>query len=391
MNLDISDEDQQFRLRARDWLHANVPSEPRPKEGADAAAYDQAWQRKLFEGEFAGIHWPKEFGGLGLTGVQQIIWFEEVAKAKAPHPGAMSIALNHAGPTLIVRGSEQQKSEYLPSILRGDTLWCQGFSEPEAGSDLAALRTRAQLDGDHFVVNGQKMWTSNAHHARFQELLVRTDPDSKRHRGLTWLICDMSTPGIEIKPIKNMMGERHVNALFYDNVRIPVKNVVGEVGQGWSVAMSTLSFERGTYFVPEQISMLQKVEEVIAMARRIRMEDGKLAIENDSIARRLAQMKARTLSLQALTLSTVGSLAAKAQPGPEGSIVKLYLTTTYQELARLAAEIINWNFLDYADDRSSNRWTYEFMWSWVLTIAGGTSEIQREIIVDKILELPRAR
>jgi alkylation response protein AidB-like acyl-CoA dehydrogenase len=391
MDLNYSDEDRQFRQRARDWLQDNVPTQARPAEGAEAASYDMEWQRRLFDGGFAGINWPKAYGGLGLTGVQQIIWFEEAMSANAPHPGAMSIALNHAGPTLIVRGREDQQAQHLPSILRGETVWCQGFSEPGAGSDLAALRTRARLDGDHFVVDGQKMWTSNAHHARYQELLVRTDPESKRHRGLTWLICDMNTPGIEIKPIKNMMGERHVNALFYDNVRIPVSNVVGEVGQGWSVAMSTLSFERGTYFVPEQISLLQKVEEVAGLARRVRLETGKLAIDDDSIAQRLAEMKARTLALRALTLSTVGSLAGKAQPGPEGSVVKLYLTTTYQELSRLAAEIINWNFLDYGADRKSNRWTYEFMWSWVLTIAGGSSEIQREIIADKILELPRAR
>ncbi|WP_419709631.1 acyl-CoA dehydrogenase family protein [Pseudomonas sp. NFX224] len=393
MNLDYSDDDRQFRERARTWLSENVPREARPPEsqGQAAAAFDQAWQRCLYEGGFAGINWPKDFGGLGLTGIQQIIWFEEVARAKAPHPGAMSIALNHAGPTLIVRGNTQQKSEYLLPILRGETIWCQGFSEPGAGSDLAALSTRGEIDGDHLVVNGQKMWTSNAHHARYQELLIRTDPTSKRHHGLTWVICDMQTPGIQIHPIKNMMGERHVNTLFYDDVRIPLENVVGGVGEGWSVAMSTLSFERGTYFVPEQISLLDKIEQLTAMACKVRLEHGKLAIEDDHIIARLAQLKAQALALQAMTITTVGSLARQAQPGPEGSIVKLFVTTTYKAIAQLAADIIGWDFLEYGDDRTSNRWTYEFMWSWVLTIAGGSSEIQREIIADRILGLPRAR
>jgi alkylation response protein AidB-like acyl-CoA dehydrogenase len=391
MDLEYSSDDNAFRARARQWLSENVPQEARPQDGPEAAEFDQVWQKRLHDGGFAGINWPAEYGGLGLSGVQQIIWFEEIARASAPHPGAMSIALNHAGPTLIVRGTNEQKAFHLPRILQGESVWCQGFSEPGAGSDLAALRTSGTIDGEHLVVNGQKMWTSNAHHAAYQELLVRTDPDSKRHHGLTWIICDMRTPGITIHPIKNMMGERHVNAMFYDNVRIPLENVVGEMGRGWSVAMSTLSFERGTYFVPEQISLLKKVEELTAMAHRIRLETGKLAIEDDHIADRLAKLKAQTLALRALTTLTVGSLARQEQPGPEGSIVKLFVTTTYKALAALAAEIIGWDFLEYGEDRTSNRWTYEYMWSWVLTIAGGSSEIQREIIADRILSLPRAR
>ena len=391
MDLEYSNEEKQFRERARQWLAENVPKEARPQDDVEGAKFDQAWQRRLYDGGFAGINWPTEFGGLGLSGVQQIIWFEELARAGAPSTGAMSIALNHAGPTLIVRGSDEQKSDYLPRILRGDSVWCQGFSEPGAGSDLAALRTSAEIDGDHLVVNGQKMWTSFAHHAVSQELLVRTDPQSKRHHGLTWLICDMSSPGITIHPIKNMMGEHHVNALFYDNVRVPLKNVVGGIGNGWSVAMSTLSFERGTYFVSEQISLLKKVEELTEMARRVRLETGKLAIEDEHIAHRLAKLKAQTLALRALTTMTVGSLERQAQPGPESSVVKLFVTTTYKALAALAAEIIGWDFLDYDEDRTSNRWTYEYMWSWVLTIAGGSSEIQREIIADRLLRLPRAR
>jgi alkylation response protein AidB-like acyl-CoA dehydrogenase len=303
----------------------------------------------------------------------------------------MGIAMNHAGPTLILRGTDEQKAFHLPKILKGEVIWCQGFSEPGAGSDLAALSTKGELDGDHIVVNGQKMWTSNAHHATYQELLIRTDPESKRHKGLTWLICDMRTPGIEIKPIKNMMGERHVNMIFYDNVRIPVSNVVGEMGDGWAVAMSTLAFERGIYFVPEMLSMIEKVQQLTDLAGNLRLENGKLAIEDGAIAARLAAMKAKTLALRALCISTVGSSRAARQPGPEGSMVKLYVTTTYKELSQLAADIIGIDFLVYDNDRTTNRWTYEYMWSWVLTISGGSSEIQREIIADRVLDLPRAR
>lgn len=391
MDLDYSEDDIAFRARARAWLAANVPAEPRPPEGDEAADYDKAWQRRLHDGGFAGINWPSEYGGAGLSGTKQVIWFEELARANGPHQGAMGIALNHAGPTLIVRGTEAQKAFYLPKILNGETIWCQGFSEPGAGSDLAALSTRGVIDGDHLVVNGQKMWTSNAHHATYQELLIRTDPDSKRHRGLTWVICDMRLPGIEIRPIRNMMGERHVNMLFYDDVRIPLENVVGEMGDGWAVAMSTLAFERGIYFVPEQLSLIEKVDLLTALAGKTRLETGGLAIDDQEIARRLAQLKAKTLAMRALCITTVGSSRESRQPGPEGSMVKLFVTTTYKELAALAADIVGLDFLEYGDDRTSNRWTYEYMWSWVLTIAGGSSEIQREIIADRVLGLPRAR
>jgi alkylation response protein AidB-like acyl-CoA dehydrogenase len=391
MNLDYSPEDIAFRQAARAWLADNVPTQARPPEGLAAAQYDQAWQLKLFEGGFAGINWPKEFGGAGLDGVKQVIWFEELARANGPHQGAMGIAMNHAGPTLIFRGTDEQKSFYLPKILRGETIWCQGFSEPGAGSDLAALKTRGEIDGDHLVVNGQKMWTSNAHHATYQELLIRTDPDSKRHKGLTWVICDMRAPGIEIRPIKNMMGERHVNMLFYDDVRIPLTNVVGGLGEGWSVAMSTLAFERGIYFVPEMLSMVEKVEVIAQLASKTRLENGKLASQDDGLMHRLAQIKAKTLAMRAMCITTVGSSRQTAQPGPEGSMVKLFVTSTYKELAALAGEITGIDFLSYGDDRTTNRWTYEYMWAWVLTISGGSSEIQREIIADRVLGLPRSR
>ncbi len=391
MNLDLTPELIDFRRRARAWLADNVPKEPRPPSSPETAAFDRAWQRRLFEGGWAGINWPKAFGGAGLSGVQSLIWFEECERAEAPPYGLMTIAQTHAGPTLIARGSEAQKAFHLPRILRGESLWCQGFSEPGAGSDLAAVQARGVVDGDHLVVTGQKIWTSGARHADWQELLVRTDPSSSRHKGLTWVICDMRSPGIEVRPIRTMMGESEICSVFYDEVRIPLANVVGEVNDGWSVAMSTLAFERGTTFLRDQIAIGAKVERAIALAQRTRLADGALAIDDPAIAAKLAQAKVEAVSHRAMALANVSNVDRKGTPGPEGSMVKLLVSGTNKRLMETVSEILGLSFLDYADTRASNPWTYDFMWAWVLTIAGGTSEIQREIIADRVMNLPRSR
>ena len=391
MDLDFTPEDDALRAEMRAWLEANVPSEQRPAEVVAAGQYDRDWQRRLYAGGWAGINWPKEYGGRGLSAVQQMLWFEEAARANAPPMNSMLIALMHGGPTLIARGSEAQKAFHLPRILRGDAVWCQGFSEPGAGSDLAAIKTRGRVEGDELVVDGQKMWTSFGHWADYQELLVRTDPESKRQKGLTWVICDMKLPGIDIKPVLSMSGEHHVNMVFYDNVRIPLANVVGAVGEGWSVAMSTLAFERGTAFLADQVELAHKIERTIALARKTRLENGKLAIEDEEIAHRLARIKADTMAIRAMTILGFSRIERSNMPGPEGSMLKLFVTTTYKALSELAADIAGWTFFEYGDNRHTNRMTYDFMWSWVLTIAAGSSEIQREIIADRVLQLPRAR
>ena len=391
MDLDFTPEDDALRAEMRAWLEANVPSEQRPAEVVAAGQYDRDWQRRLYAGGWAGINWPKEYGGRGLSAVQQMLWFEEAARANAPPMNSMLIALMHGGPTLIARGSEAQKAFHLPRILRGDAVWCQGFSEPAPGSDLAAIKTRGRVEGDELVVDGQKMWTSFGHWADYQELLVRTDPESKRQKGLTWVICDMKLPGIDIKPVLSMSGEHHVNMVFYDNVRIPLANVVGAVGEGWSVAMSTLAFERGTAFLADQVELAHKIERTIALARKTRLENGKLAIEDEEIAHRLARIKADTMAIRAMTILGFSRIERSNMPGPEGSMLKLFVTTTYKALSELAADIAGWTFFEYGDNRHTNRMTYDFMWSWVLTIAAGSSEIQREIIADRVLQLPRAR
>ncbi len=393
MNLQETPEEVAFRAAARAWLSQNAPRQPRPTEHAAGLAYDRAWQRSLHDGGWAGVNWPEAYGGRGLSGFQYMIWVQECVRAGAPITGGSNFTgLFHAGPTLILRGSEAQKREHLPRILRGEEMWCQGFSEPGAGTDLAALRTRGNIDGDHIVVNGHKTWTSNGQFADFQELLVRTDPASTRHHGLTWLICDMRSPGIELRPIRTMDGEVHVNDTFYDNVRIPIANVVGEIGQGWSVAMSTFAFERGIGFIGDQIELIAMVEELIAMSRGLRLPSGKFAIEDDGVAQQLASLKCEALALRALTISGLAHIERHGEPGPEGSMMKLLLTTAYKRLHQVASDVMGPEFLDFPyAERTANPWAYRFFRSWVLTIAAGPNEIHRDIIADRILGLPRAR
>ena len=392
MDLIYSHEDRAFRERARAWLSVNVPKDKRPAHGAAAAQFDRDWQRRMFDGGWAGVNWPKDYGGLGLSGLQQVIWYEELARARAPHYiNTTYIALMHAGPTLIARGTEAQKAFHLPRILNGDALWCQGFSEPNAGSDLASLKTRGRIEGDEIVVNGAKMWTTDAKYADYQEFLIRTDPDSERHKGLTWLICDMTSPGIDIKPIRTMLMDDHVNMVFYDEVRVPLSNVVGEVNKGWSTALSTLSFERGLGFIGDQLDLYERVGRAIDLAGKVRLETGKLAIDDDGIAQRLASLKADALAIRAMTLAHITESDRTGDPGPKGSLMKLIVTATHKALSELVGEILGWDFLEFDGDRTAHPWTYDYLWSWVFTISGGTSEMQREITADRLLDLPRAR
>ena len=267
MNLEFSPAERTFREAVRAWLEENKPREARPCDGEAMVSYDRAWQKRQFEGGWAGIAWPKEYGGRGLSLIEQLIWYEEYARAGAPDIGMFYVAVNHAGPTLITCGSEAQKAFHLEKILRGDSIWSQGFSEPGAGSDLASLRTRGEIDGDHLIINGQKIWTTYGQYSRYQELLVRTDAQSPKHRGLTWVICDMSTPGIDVRPIECMDGSEHFCEVFYDNVRIPSNNVVGGLNNGWATAMATLGFERGTGGLADQIVLSGVADELIGLAR----------------------------------------------------------------------------------------------------------------------------
>jgi alkylation response protein AidB-like acyl-CoA dehydrogenase len=378
-------EDEALRAEIRDWLAASYPRVPRPPEGRAMRDFDLGWQKTLWEGGWAGVSWPREHGGRGLSVLQQMIWWEEYARTPAPAIDAAFVGVSHAGPTLIACASPEQQAEHLRPILRGDVCWCQGFSEPEAGSDLASLRTHARVEGDELVVNGQKVWTSYAQHADLQELLVRTDPVAKRHAGLTWVICDMRTPGITVRPIRTIDGAEHFCEVFYDEVRIPLSNVVGRLGDGWRVAMSTLTFERGGALTMGQMKLAATVEQLIDYARDNPGPDGrKPAIADDQVARDLALARAEVAALRAMTYASV----SRVTPGAETSLVKLYYAEVLQRVHALALDVIGPHALRWSEIDGRN-WPADYLLSRTMSIAGGTSEIQRTIVGERVLGLPR--
>ena len=393
MKFEITPEEKVFREEVRDWLRTHVPKEGRPSEGDGHGKamreYDLAWQRTQFEGGWAGVSWPQEYGGRGLSLIEQLIWYEEYALAKAPRVGVCFVGLNHGGPTLIVKGTEAQKNFHLPKILKGEVVWCQGFSEPGAGSDLASLRTSAVIDGDHLVVNGSKIWTSYAQVADWQELLVRTDATGKKQEGITWVICDMNSPGIERRRILTMTGpdDAHFCQVFYNDVRIPLSNVVGQVNDGWNVANATLGFERGTAFIAEQIHFAEVIEHMIDLARKRPGRDGTgRMIDEGDIHARLAMCRAEFSAMRSMAYNTISRLARGAQPGPEGSLVRLFFSEAMQRVRRLGVEILGAEGLELSEDEGLTR---SYLRSFSATIAAGSSDVQRNIVGERILGLPR--
>ena len=387
MNLDFTAEQNQFRERVQDWLAENQPAQKRPEDGAEGREFDLAWQKTLYAGGWAGINWPKKYGGQGFDTFQQLIFLMEYARARAPGDCYRFNGLNLAGPTIIACGDEEQKNTYLPPILKGEVIWCQGFSEPTAGSDLASLQTRAVIDGDDMIVTGSKIWTSWARFADWQQLLVRTDPDAPKHAGISWVINRMDNPGMEIRPIDDMAGGSDLHEVFYDEVRIPLKNVVGGINNGWKVSMAQLSFERGTAFMPSQIETQNTIEDLIELARNTLLDDGRRAIDDDHIGYQLAKLRAETRSLLAMTLLGISRNERSAMPGPEGSMLKLYQSELYKRIMILALDIVG-------PDRAklsglTGRWPQSFLGSFANTLGGGTSEVMRNIIGERCLGLPR--
>jgi alkylation response protein AidB-like acyl-CoA dehydrogenase len=377
-----------FREEVREWLHANKPRETRPEaDFAAQRAFDRAWQRTKFDGGWAGIAWPPEYGGRGLSPTQQLIWSEEYAAAHCPPvTDSCWLGQNHAGPTLIHRGDEAQKAFHLPRIQNGEAAWCQGFSEPNAGSDLAGLTTRGEVDGEHLVVNGQKIWTSFGHLCDYQELLIRTGPPGGRHRGLTWVICDMTSPGLTVRPIQALDGLYHNCEVFYDDVRIPLSNVVGEIDQGWSVTMTTFGFERG----PATFGLLCKVfielEDLIAYARAAPPAVGAGLDEDAALTERLGFARAQAQALRALMYQMVSLDIAGEPPGSEGSLMRLAFSEWRQTVTRLGLDLRGAAALSRGQAPAT---TAEYLESFAETIQGGTAEIQRNIIGERLLGLPR--
>jgi len=394
VDLRDSPEERSFRSELRTWLATVLPTLP-PKPDADdwpgRRAYDTGWQRLLHDAGYAGINWPEADGGRGATPSEHLIFLEEAERAGAPYVGVNFVGLLHAGPTIITEGSAEQRAEHLPRILRGEEIWCQGFSEPGAGSDLAAMRTRATRDGDEYVVNGHKLWTSHATVADYCELLVRTDPDAPKHHGISWLILPMDSPGIEVRPLRTILGSTEFSEVFFDDVRIPVANRVGAENDGWRVTMVTLSFERGTAWVDQIVDSMRLVRELAALAKTVPSRDG-VSWDDRGLRGDLAHLAAEFDALWGLTKRGVTEASSgSGVPGPGASVIKLRYTEARQRLMDVGARVLGRASLSRVDlaDLPSAEWGNERINSLSYTIAAGTSQIQRNIIGERILGLPR--
>jgi alkylation response protein AidB-like acyl-CoA dehydrogenase len=391
MDLGLTPSETKFRDELRTWLKKNVPDKAtRVVRTSDNSHeyydYLKSWQRKLYEAGYAGISWPKEYGGAGASFIEQAIFQEEMALADAPERMG-TIGQGLVGPTIIAVGTDEQKKRYLPAILSGDEVWCQGFSEPNAGSDVASLETKGVRDGDDFVVNGQKIWTSYAHIAEQCLLLVRTDSAAPKHKGITSLLVDMKTPGIEVRPLKMMSGDSGFNEMFFSNVRVPVKNVLGTVNEGWNVAITALSNERANLGTGLYVVFKRNLDALLAQARKIE-RNGKPSLADPVLRQRLASAY---VDLEVFRLNTTRSLSIlnrTGAPGPEGSIQKLYWSELNQRNAQIAMEVLGPNAL--LADFDTGRWAYNYLRSRGNTIEAGTSEVQRNIIAQRVLGLPRS-
>ena len=393
MDLEYSAADEVFRAEIRLWLSREVPAHGPPPPPGDLLvrrAYDTAWQRKLYDAGYAGLAWPQRFGGRGLPATQQLVYLEEYMRAGAPYISTNFVGMMHAGPTLIAEGTDEQRSFHLPRILRGEDIWCQGFSEPGAGSDLASLRTRAVLDGDEYVVTGQKIWSTRAHVADYCELLVRTDPDAKKHQGITWLILDMHQPGVEVRPIRTIDGESHFCELFLNEARVPLTNRVGAENDGWRVTNVTLRFERGTAFAQHIITMRSQIHRLVSSARRRKTAEG-TAWDDAGLRGAIGRLDANVEALWRMTQMSIAEAEHNDAPAAIGSVVKLRFSELSQEIAELGVRIIGRPAIGMVDtDEIEVQSTVaEYLWSLQYTIAAGTSQIQRNVIAERILGLPR--
>jgi len=390
MDLSYSAKEEQFRGELRAWLESNAPG-PEPEDLDAWVVYGRAWQRKLYEAGWCGVAWPKEYGGRGATLIEQIIFQEEMARARTPQ--LINLAgLTMGGPVLIEHGSEAQKQRHLHKILSAEEVWCQGFSEPNAGSDLAALTTRAELVGDEFIVNGQKVWTSFARYSRWCMLLVRTDPTAPKHKGITFLLVDMQSPGITVRPLKQISGEEDFNELFFEDVRVPRANVIGRINGGWEIAITTLMHERQTLTFTRQLQSRNALTDLLQLARTWR-RNGTAATDDPLIRQLLAQICIENEVMKYSAYRGLTKSLRGGSPGPEGSIEKLFWSEMFQRMLENGLTIqgpfgqLMPGSAHVVDD---GQWPHLMLYSRGRTIAAGSSEIQRNIIAERVLGLPRA-
>jgi len=378
MDLTFSEQETAFRDELRGWLAENQP-DPKPTEGGEDAVYRwrQDWQRRLYDAGWAAPHWPVEYGGRGARPSESAIYFEELGRARVPM-AANVLGLLLGGPTLMVWGTPEQKERFLAPILSGEEIWCQGFSEPDAGSDLASLKTRAVRHDDEWLVSGQKVWTSGAQHAKWCMLVARSDLDAPKHKGLTYFLMDMHQEGVQVRPLRQITGEAEFNELFIEDARIPQENVVGDVGNGWNVALTTLMNERAGLGFALQIRLRQLLDDLIETA------GDRGLLEDRLIADELAELHVRCESIRLMAWKGLTHAERYGQPGPEGSLVKWLWSETNQRVTQLAADIIGPEALS-----SGTSWSYELLRARGNTIEGGTTEVLKNIVAERVLGLPR--
>jgi alkylation response protein AidB-like acyl-CoA dehydrogenase len=391
MNFDFTPEQEAFRKEVRAWLEANLPDDLRGRSFASSRADREevrklrAWQKTMAEAGYVGLDWPREFGGRGASIVEMVILYQEMARAESPqllNRGGVSML----GPTLMKFGTPAQQKRFLPRILTAENLWCQGFSEPNAGSDLANLQTRAVRDGDHYVLNGQKVWTSMGHVADWGFFLVRTDPNAAKHKGISFLLVDMKTPGITVRPLRQMTGEAEFNETFLDNVRVPVENLVGKENEGWAVAITTLAYERDLLTFIRHISLRN------ALHRLVKLVQARGRAADPVIRQKVAALWIGEQALQLNAYRSLTRILRGGQPGPEGSTSKLFWSHLDQELAQVATEVIGpasqlTDESPWAPD--AGQWEFYALLAQASGIRAGTTEILKNILGERVLGLPK--
>jgi alkylation response protein AidB-like acyl-CoA dehydrogenase len=390
MDLTLSPTEEAFRDELRGWLGENHPGDP-PEDDKEAFEFRRRWQRTMYDAGWAGISWPKEYGGRGATLIEQAIFFEEMVRAKAPSV-ANILGLVMGGPVVITHGTEKQKQRYLEPILSAEEIWCQGFSEPEAGSDLASLKTRAVKRDGGWVVSGQKVWTTLAHEAKWCMLVARTDPDAPKHQGLTYFLMDMEQDGVEVKPLVQITGEAEFNEIFMEEAYIPDENVVGEVGSGWAVAITTLMNERAGLAFAAQAALQLGMQRAIDLAHST-SRNGAPASEDPVVRDQLAQLFIESEIFRVTNYRGLTKIMKNGVPGPEGSLGKWQWAEVHQHLMELAMEIEGpyGQFADGSEYSLGGDWQYQFLRTRANSIEGGTTDILRNIVAERVLGLPKLR
>jgi alkylation response protein AidB-like acyl-CoA dehydrogenase len=380
VDLTFNERERAFRDELRAWFaENNSHAEADGEEDEGQFARRRDFQRKLAAAGLAAVHWPQEYGGRGATLTESAIFFEELGRSGAPLP-ANVLGLLLAGPTIMSWGTEQQKERYLTPILSAEEIWCQGFSEPDAGSDLANVKTRAVRDGEDWVITGQKVWTSGAQYSKWCMLLARSDPDAPRHQGLTYFLMDMEQEAVQVRPLRQITGNPEFNELFIEGARVSDENVLGGAGNGWKVAMTTLMNERAGLAFFSQVRMRQLLDHLIEQAAEAGL------IEDPVIADRLGELHLRTEVLQLTAYRGLTAIEKYGQPGPEGSLTKWMWADTNQHLTQLAVDVLGSHTL-----MAGEPWAYEMMRARGNSIEGGTTEVLKNIIAERVLGLPRSR